>query len=173
MDQTKLDLLDNHNWEDTMLILSAYVIRLCRLYRYKLPLDMEPEDIAIEAFEKVYSGERKWYPEKDPNITQYMLSVVKSMVSNIKGSKQIQKAEIDEGSIGYDAHLHETIEYEELSIRIEAAVRKDTDLALIYKALKDGWRPAEISKEYALDIRIIQNAQKRLRKLVTDLIDES
>jgi len=173
MDQTKLALLDAHDWEPTITRLAAYVVMLCRLHQYKLPGHTEPEDVVIEAIEKVYSGERNWHPEKDEDLGRYMASVVKSMMSNLMESKQLSTVEMNSVTIPVRESVQHQLEYEELNNRIVQSVRKDPELAIVFKALKDGFRPIEISREYSLDIEIVRSAQKKLRTLVTRIIEES
>lgn len=173
MDQKKLALLDSHDWEPTITRLVAYVVMLCRVHRYRLPGQMDPEDIVADAIDKVYSGERNWDPDRDENLGKYMASVVKSMVSNLIESKQLATVDMNSVSIIDPVASHFEIEYEELNNRIVEAVRMDPELAIVFKALKDGLRPKDISIEYSLDIGIVRNAQKKLRTVVTRLIDES
>lgn len=169
----KLELLDNHKWEDTIVLLTAYVINLCKFHRYRLPAQTEPEDIVMIAIDKVYAGDRNWDPSKDPDIGRYMRSVVKSILSNTISGKQITSTGLEHTVILSEPDIQYTLEFEELNNQITKVVRHDPDLALVYKSLKDGLHPKEIADEYALDIGIVRNAQKRLRNLVTSLIDRT
>jgi hypothetical protein len=173
MDQTKLELLDAHDWQPTITRLVAYVVMLCRLHQYKLPGQTQPEDVVVEAIEKVYGGERNWDPEKDKDLGRYMASVVKSMMSNLMESKQLRTVDVNSVTIPISESVHPQLEYEELNNRIVESVRKDPELAIVFKALKDGFRPIDISREYSLDIEIVRSAQKKLRTLVTRIIEES
>lgn len=172
MDQTKLALLDAHDWEPTITRLTAYVIMICRFRRYRLPVHLQPEDIVVDAIDKVYSGERNWEPSRDADLGKYMASVVKSMMSNLIESKQLPTTDLDSATVAEEVQSYHSLEYEDLNKRIVEAVRNEPDLALIFKALKEGFRPREIAEEYHLDIRIVNNAQKRLRTLVTRLIEQ-
>ena len=174
MDQTKLDLLDSHKWEDTIVLLTAYVINLCKFHRYRLPAQTEPEDIVMDAIDKVYAEDRNWDPEKDPDLNRFMHSVVKSMLSNTMTARQTVMTELDDSVVvSNEPDAEYELRFEELNNRISASVSNDSALALVYKALKDGMRPKEITEEYTLEIRIVRNAQKRLRSLVAGLIDRT
>ena len=48
-----------------------------------LPLGRKPEDLAQEAFKRVFEGKRKWKPDQDPDICEYLMGVVDSLLSDL------------------------------------------------------------------------------------------
>ncbi len=45
-----------------------------------------PEDVVLEAILKVFDGERKWDPSENPDLFQYLKSVVDSLMSHLTES---------------------------------------------------------------------------------------
>ena len=172
MNDELVDLLDKHNWGDSIIKLTAYVVSLCRLR--PLPSGLEPEDVAMEAIEKVYTGERNWNPQQEPNLHRYLLSVVKSILSNKRSGKENASAasiSVEELAVvpGYD-DVEVELFAKELDSAIAAALKGDAQLCLLYKAIKDGFSLQDISQEYVIGIDILYNAKKRLNRLVHKVI---
>ena len=174
MNEDIIDLLDKHNWGESILKLTAYAVYLYGLKTVRLPKGLEPEDLVMDAIEKVYKGIRKWDPEADPDLHQFLMSVVKSILSNETRSadNRVQTGrdygEAEQQLVSGSAE--EELYAKELDQQISAAMRGDPELCLVYKALKDGFRPGEIAEEYALEISTVRNAQKRLSRLVYRVI---
>lgn len=173
MDQEILLRLDQHNWEDSIIRLAAYAVSLCRWLPEGLPGGLEPEDLVMEAIGKVYNGVRKWDPEKDPDLHLYLMSVVKSILYNTltltknrPGSVMFTDEEIPDPVADPETEMYA----HQLDQHIATAMRGDPELCLIYKALKDGMKPAEIAGEYAIEGARVRNAQKRLNRLATKVI---
>lgn len=172
MNDELTDLLDRHNWGDSIIKLTAYVVSLCRLQ--PLPSGLEPEDVVMEAIEKVYTGERNWNPQQESDLHRYMLSVVTSIVSNIRTRKEsVYTATMNEEELavvpGYD-NVEAELFAKELDDAIAVGLKGDAELCLLYKAIKDGYSMQDISQEYVIDINILYNAKKRLNRLVNKVI---
>ncbi len=45
-----------------------------------------PEDVVLEAISKVFDGDRKWNPSENPDLFQYLKSVVDSLMSHLTKS---------------------------------------------------------------------------------------
>jgi len=176
MNDETLDLLDRHDWSDSIIRLTAYVVSLCRLKRVSLIAGPEPEDLVMEAIEKVYSGERTWNHQAEPDLYRFLLSVVKSILSNKltaaenKARDSISETEMD--NIPADNNAEAELYARQLDAAISHAMRGDPELCLVYKALKDGCSPKEIAEEYAISIDTVRNAKKRLNRLVRNVIKE-
>lgn len=177
MNEEIIRLLDAHNWKESILKLTAYAVSLCGILNSagRLTQGLEPEDLVMEAIEKVYRGDRRWDPEKDPDLHRYLMSVVKSILSNTLTLSETHilsglLTEKEEALPDVYADPEEELYVRQLDQAITAAMRGDPGLCLVCKALKDGLRPAEIAEEYALDINTVRNAQKRLGRLVDKVI---
>jgi len=170
MDQEIVRRLDQHDWEGSIIKLTAYVITLCRFAGGQdIPGGIEPEDIVMEAIEKIYTGVRKWDPDKDPDLHLYLKSVVKSILSNrfnLADNRILAGVVLEDTLTDQTSDPETEIYARQLDKSISMAMRGDTELCLVYKALKDGLRPAQIAEEYAIEINTVRNAQKRLCRLV-------
>lgn len=177
MKQEIRHLLDNYNWEQGIITLAGYAASLFRLYRIsriRLPANLQPEDIVSEVIDKVYSGERKWDPITDPDLHKYLKSVVKSVISNtsrLDDSKNRQSVEqVHEELQWDDCDIGFEMDYKQLEESVGKALQNKGDLCLVYKALKDGLKPGEISEEYSIEIEIVRNAQKKLNRLLIKML---
>jgi DNA-directed RNA polymerase specialized sigma24 family protein len=169
-------LLEAHDWQATIVKLTAYAVSLCLYRKVPLPGGQEPEDLAMEAIDRVFRQERCWDPEKHPDLMNYLKSVVKSLLSNeltsAEGSTHHESVDKAAGILSEAPTREEELYYEELDQHILIRLRGDPLLCLVYKALKDGYKPGEISEEYGLDIQNVRNAQKRLHRAVVGISGE-
>lgn len=174
MDQEIIRRLDEHDWNGSIIKLTAYVIILCRASGGKgISGGLEPDDVVMEAIEKVYQGVRKWDPENDPDLHLYLKSVVKSILYNkinAADNRILTGILLEDMREDPAANAESELYARELDQSISIAMRGDPELCLVYKALKDGLSPAKIAEEYAIEINMVRNAQKRLRRLVFNII---
>lgn len=176
MNEKVLNLLDSYDWKNTIIQLAAYSVNLCRIKNIQLPKGLEPEDLTMDAIQKVYLGERKWNPDTDPDLFKYLKSVVKSILDNEIKSKDGQVVKIEEQSEEYiirvENYIEEEIYCKQLDQQISFNMRGDPELCLVYKAIKDGLKPGDIAKEYAIPINLVRNTLKRLLRLVHKMISK-
>lgn len=93
--------LDDANWEEIYLRLVNYVQMKGRALKWRtgnqsdFAQGMTAEDLVQEAIKKLFSGERVWDYEKDPDLGKFLMdSVLKSMVSNLVRSKDNTSVQI-------------------------------------------------------------------------------
>jgi DNA-directed RNA polymerase specialized sigma24 family protein len=174
MNDIKQELLDQFDWNSKIVHLAAYAISLMSWSGQPLPKGLEPEDLVMQAIEKVYAEERNWNPDQDPDLFKYLKSVVKSLYSNATSSKDSELIRIDDLEPGFEKcevnNLEEELYCRQLDAKIVSDMLSEPDLLLVYKALKDGFSPSEIEKEYGLPIADVRNAQKRLHRRVLSII---
>lgn len=147
----QLKAITDEEWKDIMLRLYAYAGYKCRL----LPRHMKPEDMALEAVQLVFTGERKWNPEKDPKIFDFLKGVVDSRWWNLRRKGDLQRFTSNEALLDkamedlsveqYENNTALTVngtEYgHEIDQRlqlIQAAVEGDSELEDFYLALEYG-----------------------------------
>lgn len=158
----------------------------------ELPKGETIESIVSLAFEKLYSGEREWEPQKDPDLKKYLMDVIDSLLSHLSTSKDntLLSATSDvakQTEMDWEAGSKErrperewlvasTRTPEELLIDAETARREervldelakacseDDQLTKILRAIREGCdQPGEISKSTGISIKDIYNASKRL-----------
>ena len=92
-----LELLETADWNDIILKLTRYAIWRARRYTWRsgdptrLPEGKAPEDIAIDAIEKVWNGTRDWDPEKYPDLLVHLKWIVKSDIEHLLSSMEHRK----------------------------------------------------------------------------------
>lgn len=175
MNEGLLKILNAQDWDDVIIKLTAYVVQYCKWKQYRLPKGLEAEDIALSAIEKIYTGERSWDPEKEPDLQNHLQSITNSVIINELRSGAAGEKRMD----GIADHYHsvedtadEELYSKQLDQEIATAMRGDPVMCLVYKALKDGLAPREIADEYAVDILQVRLTQKRLRRLAEKVIDQ-
>ncbi|WP_461788672.1 sigma-70 RNA polymerase sigma factor region 4 domain-containing protein [Pedobacter sp.] len=175
MNEGLLKILDAQDWDDVIIKLTAYVVQYCKWKKYYLPKGLEAEDIALSAIEKIYTGERSWDMEKEPDLQNHLQSVTNSIIINeirsgAAGEKRIEIIPEDYHAVSNS--VEEELYCKQLDREIATSMRGDPMVCLVYKALKDGLPPREIAEEYSVDILQIRLAQKRLRRLAERVIDQ-
>ncbi|RZJ92656.1 MAG: sigma-70 family RNA polymerase sigma factor [Chryseobacterium sp.] len=175
INHTKQELLDKFDWSKAIIQLAAYAISLNQWTGNRLPKGLEPEDLVMQAIEKVYSGARDWNPGQDEDLLKYFKSVIKSIFSNETKSKDAEVGYIDDlgndFDVGAQNNYDEELYCRQLDSSVISSIRADPDLLLVYKGLKDGLSPADIEQEYGLPIKEIRNSQKRLHRKVLSTIN--
>ena len=187
MDKFTLDKLDSQDWKSIIVKLTAHVsYRLFTLKDIKMLEGKTPYDIAIEAIEKLYTGERTWDYEKYPDILNFLkYNIIKSMTNNL--FKTINKKSIV--FIKNNENFNEDIEYDffskfgiegelerelyakELLDDIEKEL-KDGDEWQIFNYRLDGLKNSEISVELGIPINEVENIMKRIKRKLTDIKNE-
>lgn len=187
MDKFTLDKLESQDWKSIIVKLTAEVrFRLFTLKDKKMLEGKTPYDIAIEAIEKLYTGERKWDFEKDPDILKFLkYNVIKSMTNNLfetinrKSIVFIKNNEDFNEDIEYDFFRKFGIEDElerelyakELLDDIEKEL-KNEDEWQIFNYRLDGLKNSEISNELGIPIKEVENIMKRIKRKLIDIKNE-
>jgi hypothetical protein len=166
------DILDKENWDVIIIKLTAYAIWQCNVNYRDLPSTIEPEDLVMDAIDKVYSGVRKWDAQKDPDLLNFLKSVVQSHLDNeIRTGRHAQEfEELQESSAAVTEDIDSELYYQQMDEKIIETMKGDPEVCLVYKGFKDGLKPGEISEEYGVSIDLVRNAQKRLRTIVLKII---
>jgi len=105
-----LDLLSAFPWEEKIPRLLYYASHVAKKKRWRsifdghLPEGKEVEDIVHHAIEKVFSGERKWNPQEQPDLFEYFKSIIDSDLSHLATGLEnrmlVGEAEVDGKSAG-------------------------------------------------------------------------
>jgi len=100
-----LKKLKESDWSDILPRLVLYAeFKVRRLYwrtkeKNTLPDGSTAEDLAHQAIELVFSGDRRWAPDKNPDILLYLKSVVDSLVSHsVHSYEHRYKDQVDDDS---------------------------------------------------------------------------
>jgi hypothetical protein len=166
-------LLDDQDWGSIIIRLSAYAVSYCIGKRIELPGGKEPEDVAMDAIDRVYSRHRNWDPDGHPDIFEYLKSVVNSIISN-ELSTAARKGAVEGIEEADEVIMQNDVEEEmycrKLDEEIGRRIGGDAEMSIVYKGLKDRMLPREIAEEFYLEIEVVRNAQKRLQRLAIKAI---
>jgi hypothetical protein len=165
MDERTLQLLDEHDWTKTIFSLTAYVISLCRWKNIHLPRGTEFDDIAMQSIEKVYTGERQWDPDKNPDLVNYLKSVCRSLVSNELTASGAAVTPLEIESVeepSADSGIEQELYYHQVNEEIALQIKDDYICSIIFKGFKDGMTLKEISEDYMIEIDKIRKGRRRL-----------
>ncbi len=173
----RLDLLKNQDWETIILNLTAYAVYKVQRLSWQtgkdsLPGGRQAEDLAFDAIEKVYKGERSWDPTKQPVLLTYLKSVVDSLVSHlVESTEHKQRQQIgDEAENGvFDPPDQQSpmaldeLFAADLMGRLWDKVKGDEDVELVLCCIEDEMsKPQDISAALQIPIERIYKAKKKL-----------
>lgn len=158
----------------------------------ELPKGETIDSIVSLAFEKLYSGEREWEPQKDPDLKKYLMDVIDSLLFHLSTGKDntlltATRDASEQAEIEWEAGSKErrperewlvasVRSPEQLLIDDETARREDQVLDELGKlcandevltkilgAMRAGFdKPGEIAKDTGIPIKDIYTASKRL-----------
>lgn len=156
----------------------------------ELPEGNEAGDLVAQAVERVLDGRRKWDPGKDPDLLEYLKSVIDSLASNlVKGwanrhmrtdAALTPPRERERGRGVFDDFHGERNDPEEELLQKERIQQADDflwplledlddDLLLqqMVECIVDGvTKPAEIAEKVGVKKKEVNNAKKRLKKRI-------
>lgn len=203
-----LPLLHGANWKFIQLKLMEYALfKIARLsWRTpdgSLPRGLTAEDIVVQAIQKTFegatpeadasTGARRWNPQKQPNLLDFLKAVVDSDVSHLVNSEEHrvvkhyepQDFERHAGAArlpGSDSAAHaerQMIQNEEERARteeldwvssIESAFEDDPEVLLILSSYRrqaeeeDQVKPQQVAEDTGLPIETVRNGIKRMRR---------
>jgi len=204
-EDTTLELLEKAGWEAIIRELTFFAYGQARRYPWRsrshkvLPGGKTPEDIAVEAIEKVWNGERDWDPEKYPNLLLHLKWIVRSDMGHLFKSTQHQKtfrfpeigdapeeaanpgepsdfqASFDRSSGILDPEselmLQEQQELEErVKAELSAVVEGDEDLGLLLLCFEEGLdKPEAIAEQMGWEVTKVYNLKKKLLRRVASI----
>ena len=192
--------ISNDEWGGIALELERYALSVSRNLRWRtlnpveLPGGETIDSIVSKAVEKLFSGDREWDPDREPDIKKYLRGVIDSLLNHLAESKENtllapepespDAPAWESGSQKRDpaadwlvparpSPLTALIRQEDAALEDRALgwlideCSDDEILINVLEAKMDGVdTPAEISKAKGISIKDVYNATKRLdRKL--------
>jgi DNA-directed RNA polymerase specialized sigma24 family protein len=167
--------------------LEGYWLRLHSLLRKHYGLvaqaaGLNLDDIVIEVFESIYSGERRWPPldnlgnEKPISFLTFLFQVARSKISHalVSSYKHISIDQPNMPQLEAKEQSDDIAEYNELC-KILVRLAKDDLLVLqiVQAKINDpDIKLCEIAEVWNIPIKEIYNAKKRLRRLKDELEKE-
>lgn len=172
--------LNAQRWDEIMEKLYAHSISRINWFGLKSEVRMqgkEPKDFANEAVTLLWEEKRHWDDSKEPEILNFLKGVINSLIYNMVKSKErevfVDKDLSDEinDSLFIDLMFEERLICENLIDKLEDSLLGDEEMWLVFKSLIEGLKPTDIEKKYGINIKVVQNAQKRLRRRIKNITD--
>ena len=190
--------------EKMILQLSYYACRVSSSYRwrikekYALPNGETVNSIVSLAFQKVFSGERRWNPAQHPDFMNFMRDVIDSLINHLAwGKDNTSLSPVPaEGSEDYlawhtgsknaapaewlarsEATPERALIEKEWQVQKEEAIRLlleecagDPMLSKVVAAMLEGYDQCrEIAEVAGIDVREVYNAMKRLDRKIASV----
>ena len=182
--------LDATNWEEIWPRLLKYAESRARKFRLLGITDLDPHDLVARAIALAYGtgpnkSYRNWNKQKYQDLTHFLISVIKSITSHTydqfypiqKDSVSLDATPVETGELvplspkSPETLLVEETDYLKLKQSIQEAIKGDEELELIFVCFEDGIaKPREISAETGYEIEKVNNALKRLRRKMKNLL---
>ncbi len=180
MDSNFWNKLSSQNWDEIIDKLYAHSISRINWFGLKSEIKMqgkESKDFAHEAVTLLWEGKRIWDDSKEPDIMNFLKSVINSLIYNMVKSKErdvftgMDLAEGINDSLFIDLMMEERLIREDFIEKLEGTMLEDEDMWLVFNSLIEGLKPIDIEDKYGMKIEIIRNTQKRLRRHVKKITD--
>lgn len=178
----RLTNFEEYDWRTIYPLLYAYAINCVAFYFWKkdkknLPKGNETEDLIQEAIYKVITGERRWDPQKEPDLVKYLKMTIRSLVRNLLVSADHKKvgklAGVDENGNFYedfadiDQNFEDSIEQDDIWARIIEITKSDDEVQLVLMYMVDGITTRkELAEALGLPATEIDNIMKRLKRKI-------
>lgn len=201
-DDEVLERLEAADWDDIIIKLTRYAYWRASGYKWKtgnpnqLPGGMTPNDIALNAIEKVFSGIRKWDTDKYPDLLAHLKWIVNSDINHLYESMEhglcvrINDSDDDNDNdpvpnpssplsgslitLTPEEHLiaQEVSEYEEkVKKELYELVKGDEDLELLLACFEEGIdKPGLIATAMGCDVSMVYNLKRKLSRKASDII---
>jgi RNA polymerase sigma factor (sigma-70 family) len=188
--------LSNEQWSELVERLTLHAA--CKLLRLHwrgilwsrggaVPGGVEPDDLASAAIIDVIEGTRSWDPEAHSDFLKFLRGVVDSKVSHlvqeVENRKSRRLVPADSGEEGATAHgvagrepdpasfVQDREAADRFRARVLKAVTGDEIAAKVFECLEAEYtKPQEMAELLGLTVSEINNAQKRLRRKVSELL---
>jgi DNA-directed RNA polymerase specialized sigma24 family protein len=169
-----LDDLGNEDWKQILVRLRRYAQAKCTI----LPADVEPDDVACEALERLLTGSRKWNKAKCPDLLVLLEGIVDSILSKI-WSLQCNRVRMKESPdfTNIDAfekyaeetsnEVQDTPYLENRLDELRGIVEGDPELEDFFLAIECGHATRkEIAETLGWDIKKVYAVTRRLKEKV-------
>ena len=191
MDDRVYELLEQADWPKLTKKLMGYAVRKIRSLGWlygrninSLPKSMSVEDIVYEAIVKVWEGERKWEPDRVPDLWFFLQEVVRSSINHLVeshdhklmeelpdplpeknsykliGDAENRRRPVEEIYIEEESH-------KDTQKKMLAAVNgdKDLELVMIYILTNKTMVPREIARETGIDVKRVYKLKEKVKEI--------
>ena len=145
-----------------------------------LPQGYDARGLAMEALSRVLDGRRRpWDRQKEPTLTWYLKSVVKSIFSEMLKAADRERCELAAvdaegrdlvaaaGSTNAGADLE--LERAQLQEKILGEFQDDEDQLVLMCLFEDLVKPADIAEETGLNVRDVYRIKQKIKRRLSHL----
>lgn len=189
-DEATLEQLNQMDWPLLSRQLALYASKRATLLYWgreghpgRLPKGYQARELVTEAIMRLYRGTRRWDPDQDPDLLDYLRGVVDSLLSSLVRSRDHrvskERVDVDEVDLPDDGRptpednlLHaERLEIENRVLDgLLTLTKKDPLVADLLDHLYAGeGRPRVIAEKLHCEVNDIYNARKRLDRMLKEL----
>ncbi|MXZ17784.1 MAG: hypothetical protein F4069_03415 [Rhodothermaceae bacterium] len=169
--------LDSEDWEALYPRLLNYARKKANILSFLqvpggLPLGNTYKDLVQDALTKVFTGDRKWNPNRNPDLYVYLTSVIDSLFSGLLGKADHRyrdprdPSEI-EGS--YEADYNDCFEALEMLVRDACADEEDLDN--VRQGLEDEMSSGKIAEFFGINVKEVYRLVRKLRRRIYNKIE--
>lgn len=177
----RLQEIDDETWGDMYLELLDFARYKRRRLDYvkgggELPLGRKPKDLVQDAIKRVFEGDRQWDPGKDPDLCDYLKSVISSIVSGLLGKTDYEHKDDSQLEDHHDLPSGENPTYndclEALQEILEEESKDERDLENVRIGIEDNMKPREIAEFFGIDIGRVYTLSQKLRRRMTKRMEQ-
>jgi len=173
--------LNEETWGDTYLELLDFArYKTSKLNFVKgggdLPLGWTPEDLVQEAIKRLFDGRRQWDPDKDPDLCNYLKSVISSIVNALLEKADYDRRDDTPLEDHYDLPSGENATYndclEVLQDILEEESSDEEDLESVRLGIEDNMKAYEIAKFFGIDVETVYTLSRKLRRRTSKKMEQ-
>ena len=177
----RLRELNEEAWGDMYLELVDYAEHKTRSLKYvkgggELPLGREAEDLVRDAAERVFDGRRQWDPEKDPDLCEYLKSVISSLLSGLLNKADYEHQDDTSIDDHYGLPAEEDPTYNDCLEALENILEEESSdsekLENVRLGIEDNMKASEIAEFFSIDVEDVYTLSRKLRRRVEKRMED-
>lgn len=184
-----LKAISEKEWLNIYKLLTLYAEGRLRRFGFEIRTEVDNvngEDFAQQAIEKLFDGSRSWDYERFPDILIHLKGIAKSLISShfkksVRAVAVVKKTVAPSNMEGVEGletamEIPDAEDPEHIQIndehwkQLEIAFGEDEEGFLIFDDWLDGKRPREIAKGYQTDVKKIYNIIKKGKRFLTKIL---
>jgi hypothetical protein len=175
LEEIQKEIRDNKNWNKFWKMSVSYChYVLATRYFVKSEKGLEgktPQDFAEEVLISLIDGTRKWNTSKSPTLFDQFKSSLDSHINNFINKLRIPEYTINEDISEID--LEEPADTKELfdcCYDILISLKASDNELMVFQCQAEGiTKPLEIAKDLGINVKVVYNIQKQLRRKLPEL----
>lgn len=172
-------LHDSTTWSKILKILKSYAEMIFKVKNLSIIVGKAPDDYVYEARKLFFEGKRKWNRVLCPDLTDFLKSIIKSLISNDLRSKGFKTK--SDNSIEFYSEIVKSQESDnpegplnklDLKTLIMKEIEDDEIASIVLEYVEDCSKPSELASVLGLEVYEVYKALKRLRRATTKVLNK-